>query len=324
MSHQRYRLKIPRGPFSSEAEFYDSVVEAFSQHAELLPLKTHCFVAPVPMRKEFKLEGQHTCAEKLWIDFMLVGSKIDTADNRLDYMIAADALRDIVRKLSLPSVIATFPLFHPDLSVNNMFVDNNYNITCVIDWTFASSVPESMLLAHPGLPQHRNELSPELFAPFHSGFIAAMPAASIENTLIHRYRESFERSQNSWDLSRLLNMDSPQDYILFAKLWKSAYGSEKNLQRYFLQRRGSPHYSWLYRRVQKQDHPQSKIQKEENDYYRGKVWKHTIARKLTLVSEFKARYADNSEPRLRNDMFVTSPKLWRWIEYCMVDWVTMR
>ncbi|KAJ5540184.1 hypothetical protein N7513_008516 [Penicillium frequentans] len=307
MSHQRYRLDIPRGPFTSEAEFYDSVIEAFSQHAELLPLKTHCFVAPVPMRKEFKSEEQFTWAEKLWIDFMLVGRKIDTADNRLDYMIAAEALRDILGKLELPTVIATFPLFHPDLSINNIFVDNDYNITCVIDWTFASSVPESMLLAYPGLPQQRNELSPELYAPFHSGFIAAMPAASIENTLIHRYSESFERSKTSWDLIRLLNMDLPQDYIVFAKLWKSAYGSKKNLQRYFLQRQRSPHYAWLHRQVKKEDDPQSKVQKKEDVYFGRKFWKHTIARKLTLVSEFKARYADNSEPRLRNDMFVTSP-----------------
>jgi hypothetical protein len=253
---------------------------------------------------------------------MLNGKKIDSADNRLDYMIAADALRDIVPKLEFPTVIPTFPLFHPDLSVNNIFVDNDYNITCVIDWTFASSVPESMLLAHPGLPQHRNELDPELFAPFHSGFIATMPAASIENTLIHRYLESFERSQDVWGLTRLLDMDLAQDYIVFAKLWQSAYGSEKNLQRYFLQRRRSSHYTWLYRRVQKQDLPQSKIQKEENDYFRDKVFRHTIARKLTLVSEFKARYADNSEPRLRNNMFVTSPKLWRWIEFCLVGWVS--
>ncbi|KAJ5644606.1 hypothetical protein N7507_010617 [Penicillium longicatenatum] len=220
---------------------------------------------------------------------MLNGKKIDSADNRLDYMIAADALRDIVPKLEFSSVIPTFPLFHPDLSVNNIFVDNDYNITCVIDWTFASSVPESKLLAHPGLPQHRNELDPELFAPFHSGFIAVMPAASMENTLIHRYLESFERSQDVWGLTRLLDMDLAQDYIVFAKLWESAYGSEKNLQRYFLQKRRSPHYTWLYRQVQKQDYPQSKIQKEENDYFRDKVFRHTIARKLTLVSEFKAR-----------------------------------
>ncbi|KAJ5644607.1 hypothetical protein N7507_010618 [Penicillium longicatenatum] len=64
-SESVFHLDIRRGHFASEAEFYDSVVEAFSQHAELLPLKTHCFMAPVPMRKDFNREGQHRYAEKL-------------------------------------------------------------------------------------------------------------------------------------------------------------------------------------------------------------------------------------------------------------------
>ena len=60
--------------------------------------------------------------------------------------------RDIVGRIELPAVsIETFPLCHPDLSVNNIYVDDDYNITFIIDWAFASSVPEPMLLAALGI-----------------------------------------------------------------------------------------------------------------------------------------------------------------------------
>jgi serine/threonine protein kinase len=130
----------------------------------------------------------------LWNDFVAVRGKTDSSDNRLDYIIVGDALRDIVRKLELLTVNSeTFPLCHPDLSVNNIYVDDDYNITCIIDWAFASSIPESMLLTTPGLPQYRDEISSELHIPFIDGFISAMPR-SIEERSIHRYHDFLERS----------------------------------------------------------------------------------------------------------------------------------
>jgi len=138
MLHGRYQLEIPRGPFTSEAEFYDSLVSAFTNHAEILQLSHHCFVAPVPSQSDYPSRIQYESAVELWSDFVTVGCKIDTSDNRLDYIIAGDALRDIVRKLELPAVNSgNFPLYHPDLSVNNIYVDDDYNITCLIDWAFA-------------------------------------------------------------------------------------------------------------------------------------------------------------------------------------------
>lgn len=89
----------------------------------------------------------------LWNDFVAIGCKTDSSDNRLDYKIAGDALRDIVRRLELPAESPeTFPLCHADLSVNYIYVDDDYNITCIMNWAFASSIPESMVLVTPGLP----------------------------------------------------------------------------------------------------------------------------------------------------------------------------
>ncbi|KAJ5700465.1 hypothetical protein N7536_003478 [Penicillium majusculum] len=320
MLHERYSLEIPRGPFASQARFYDSLVSAFSEHAEILPLSHHCFVAPVPSRDEYQSHTQYESAVNLWSDFVTIGRKTDSSDNRLDYIIAGDALRDII--LELPAINPeTFPLCHADLSVNNIYVDDDYNITCIIDWAFASSIPETMMLETPGLPQYRDELSSELHIPFIDGFIAAVPQ-SVDERLIHRYREILERGQVSWRLSRLLNFDSIDDYRLLASIWYFSYGLEKDLGQYFLEMRRSPPYIRLYNEVQQEDQPLPKIEKDENDYFRNKDLRNTIA-KLTLISEWKAQYAVNNSPRLRKDMFVTSPKLWKWIQRFVQDWEDM-
>lgn len=123
---------------------------------------------------------------------MVAGHKTDWSDNRLNRMIAGDALRDMVRKLELLAINpVTFPLHHPDLSVNNIYVAHDYNITCLIDWVFVSSIPESMLLAPLGLPYYPDEISSELHLPSIDSFIDAIPR-SVEERSIHRYRESLE------------------------------------------------------------------------------------------------------------------------------------
>jgi len=65
-------------------------------------------------------------------------------------------------------------IHHPDLSVNNIFVDEEFNITCIIDWAFCSTVPLSILLTAPGLPQSRHELDESLLPMFEKGFRHAL------------------------------------------------------------------------------------------------------------------------------------------------------
>ncbi|TQB67842.1 hypothetical protein MPDQ_004520 [Monascus purpureus] len=320
MLHERYDLETSRGPFTSEAEFWDSLISAFLKHAEVLQLSHHCFVAPVPSPENYQSSMQYKSAVSLWNDFVTVGRKIDSSENRLDYIIVGDALRDIVRRHQLPAIIpVTFPLCHADLSVNNIYVDDDYNITCIIDWAFTSSIPESMLLAAPGLPQYRDEISSELRTSFINGFIAAMPE-SVGKSLIQRYRESLDRTQVAWRLSRLLSLDSIADYDLFATVWHFACGPEDDVGQYLLQQRCSPQYVQLYSEIQKEDQQPSKIEKDEKDYFHDKVLRYTIAKKLTVMSEWKTQYAINDPPRLRKDIFVASPKLWKWIQQFMRDW----
>ncbi|RAH40489.1 uncharacterized protein BO95DRAFT_457352 [Aspergillus brunneoviolaceus CBS 621.78] len=323
--HERYDLETSRGPFTSEAEFWDSLISAFVGHAEALPLSHHCFVAPVPSPEDYQAGMQYKSAVSLWNDFVTVGGKIDSSQNRLGYIIVGNALRDILHSGQLPAIVPeTFPLCHADLSVNNIYVDDDYNITCIIDWAFSSSIPESMLLAAPGLPQYRDEIISELHTPFIHDFVAAMPD-SADKSLIHRYRESLDQAHVAWRLSRLLSLDSIADYDLFATVWHFTRGPEADLAQYILQQRYSPRYVQLYKELQKEDQQPSKIEKDEKNYFHDKDLRYRVAKRLKIMSEWKTQYtADDPPTRLRKDMFVAGPKLWKWILQFMRDWEDMR
>lgn len=169
--HDRYSLEdLPRGPFTTESEFYNSLITAMVQHAESLPLTPHCFVAPIPTREDYENDAVHQAACNLWNGFVAIGDKIDSAENRLDYILVGDAVKNPIaqrtNRYPTPSLPDPFPLHHPDLSANNIFVDDNFNITSIIDWACCSSVPLAMLLAPPGLPQSRHALSEDLIKVF--------------------------------------------------------------------------------------------------------------------------------------------------------------
>ncbi|CDM28716.1 unnamed protein product [Penicillium roqueforti FM164] len=133
---------------------------------------------------------------------------------------------------------------------------------------------------------------------------------------------TLERGQVSWRLNRLLVLDSIGDYNLFATVWKSAYGPEQGLGQYFLRQRRLPHYNRLHNEYQQVDRPLWKIERDEKDYFR-KDFRNTIAKKLTLVSEWKTQYTHNDLLRLRKDMFIASPKMWKWIQQFIQDWEEM-
>jgi hypothetical protein len=179
MQHKRYSLKgIHRLPFMSENEFYRSLMATLIKHANMLPLTHHCFAAPVPSRNDYLDKDQWHGARDRWNEFLTTGQKVDGATNRVDYIIAAHALNRLISeyasnwsKITSPP---SFPLCHPDLTTNNIFVDDQYNITCIIDWAFATTVPISLLLSPPGFPQSRHKLNDRFCLGFRDGFQAAV------------------------------------------------------------------------------------------------------------------------------------------------------
>lgn len=166
---------IPRGPFMETEAFYMALIHAFLAHLKELPMEHHLLHAPVPIPQEYENYQVYRRAIDRWNDYVAIGSKMESAKNRLDYAMVGISLTENVPLLVQQDKdikCNDFPLCHPDLSFENIFVDEELNITCIIDWAFASSIPPSMPLVCPGIPHPRDGAARDLRMAYAEGFIA--------------------------------------------------------------------------------------------------------------------------------------------------------
>ena len=319
----RYLLEeLPRGPFSSEDEYYKALVSAYIEQAKELPLSHHCFFAPVPSPDEYNDRNEYKTAVDRWNDFVTLGSKIDGSDNRLDFIISGEILLDLLtewrEKCSIVNSENGFPLCHPDLSVNNIFVDHDYNITCLIDWTFCSSVPLLELLTVPGLPQSRNEIESSLVPAFEHGFRQAMyedRSHPIEQEIL--LCQIIRVNRPMWLACRLLNFDSIQDYSILQDLWEIIRPRHPNFRTTFRSKQLLRCYDALHYTLKEGDKSADEVTLTELKYFRTDARGLSIARKLDLVSQWFSRYngSNNNEGlRRNNETFVADRRLWKWID----------
>ena len=252
-----------------------------------------------------------------------LGSKIDGSDNRLDYIIVGDLLAE----MRLKWATTTYPeevsnsvnsLHHPDISVDNIFIDEEYNITCIIDWAFCSSVPLSMTLTAPGLPQARDEVKEQLITEFDEGFQDAtydMPQRTDpeEGALLRRV---ILNSRPIWLFSRLVNFDTNRDYRVFSDLWRYMNPEKGGLLVEFRSRQSWDPYLQLHAEVKEEDRPMEVAERMYFDQRSGLDL--TVARKLTLVSQWSSRYCKSPSFGLRRNSvtFITDKVLWKWIDQC--------
>lgn len=101
-----------------------------------------------------------------------MGTKTDSEKTRLDYTNVSQLLLEMIgpslaREANAPSRLdVKFPLHHPRICINNIFIDDNCEITCIIDWAFSSTVPFSTLPVTPGMPHSWNEPDLEMDTAF--------------------------------------------------------------------------------------------------------------------------------------------------------------
>lgn len=327
--NERHSLEdIDRGPFKSEKDYYEAHVSAFLEHVKYLQLGHHCFFAPIPARSEYDDYAGFRKASDWWSDFVTVQSKIDGSDNRIDYVIAKEVLSETITKWT--NNVSNYPLndrkhrfsiHHSDFSVDNIFVDEAFNITCIIDWAFCSSVPLSLLLTAPGLPQSRYEVDVSLLPGFENGFRYALQKSThdgnveIEMSLCR----TLSCSRPIWLLSRILNFDSTTDFHLFKALWDSLGSRDQSISDFFRSRQSSQQYVLLHNELKKDDQTTEQMNRLEKEYFRDDIWRLAIARKLTLVSQWSLRYHKPSahEIRKNGNIFVADKKLWAWIDNCL-------
>lgn len=306
--HRRDSLgdDVARGPFQRGHDYYDALLSAFLLHVKELPLEQHALFAPIPELKKFETFLSYRSAVSQWNDFVTVGSKIDNSKNRLDYCTAGHFLRKMIPSINQQLFVPLgdfenrFPLYHPDLSTGNIFVDDDFNITCIIDWAFSSTVPMSTLLMTPGLPHPRDEVDATLVSSFRTSF--THPFCQGNN--IELDPEFWNATRQAWLFTRLVTLDGLQDYRYFTELYASVYGPEDeiNIPRLFKGTQKEEDFVELARTLAEDDLSESKIQRDEEDYFRfSDSEREAIARKLTVSMEL-------------SKSFVADEKLWRLIE----------
>lgn len=332
VTYDRHELEdIDRGPYNTAQAYFNALVSAFSGHARFLPTTPHCLFAPVPLLSEFSKFSKYRAACDRWNDFVILGDKVDSSQNRLDYVIAGDLLSDMLAEW-LKSISASpsgqFPLRHPDLSVNNIFIDDEYNITCLIDWGFASTVPLSVLLTAPGLPQSRDKLNESLVSAFEEGFKTAIfGALQDQDAHVHQdvqeYRalcQILQCSRPMWLVCRFLDFDSLEDFSLFRELW-NLIGPKHEFFDAFRAKQSMPYYRRLYEEMKREDEPAEQISRFEQQYFKIRSELDiTISKKLALVSDWHPRYdMPRAQIRRSGDVFVADRRLWHWIDAWLED-----
>ncbi|CZR37879.1 uncharacterized protein FPRO_06930 [Fusarium proliferatum ET1] len=218
---ERDSLELDRGPFNNEHDYLVSLISAFTSHAKELSLTPHVFFAPVPDMVDYDSLSSYQKASRRWNDFVAIGQKIEHSKNILFYCIAGQLLSEMINDLTSDRA-SSFTISHPDLHLGNIYVDENFNITSIIDWSSASTGPASEILAAPSLGSSAAPPSAYLTTAYRSGFIqeANKRTQSLPDAVL------WKRSEIMWHFTRLTRLLSKNDYQLFERLFELIYNKD--------------------------------------------------------------------------------------------------
>ncbi|KAF5588710.1 altered inheritance of mitochondria [Fusarium pseudoanthophilum] len=297
-SRDSLEAEIERGPFTEETTYLRSLISAFTAHAEELSLTPYLFFSPLPKPADYPTWDSFLAATDRRGDFIVVGDKLEGSKNRLDYCIAGQILEEMVPKLLSGST--AFTISHPDLHTGNIFVDEDLNVTCIIDWGSATTGPMTELLATPRLAGSSLPPSAALTAAFQAGLSQESPNIN---------QDMWRKAEMNWYLSRLVRLLSGQDLPLFQRLYdlifKTGAENPPDSRVYgwlFHQRAMTSSNKQLLSRMSEYDLTNDEMKEREINVFSGdKVERLAVARKLTLMSEM-------------NPGFIGDRRLWRWIE----------
>ena len=149
----RAEKNVPRGPFSTAKDYYSVFAAVQADDIWHTDLFGGSFFDPLPRWEDFPngfKDPEYRLSMDAWnkrADYI-----VDSVENKVDYKIFADLLAEMIPDMAHDSQNDEFPLEHSDLGIQNMFVDDEFNITCIIDWELCSTVPLETLITHAPLP----------------------------------------------------------------------------------------------------------------------------------------------------------------------------
>ncbi|KAK4452739.1 hypothetical protein QBC34DRAFT_398176 [Podospora aff. communis PSN243] len=311
---------MERGPFHSESEYFVSLATALRLHAEQLPMGYHVLRAPLPVPQEYSNFAEYHAATDRWNDFATIGGLAESSANRFQYCLASELLQDtIIPNMTNPSACPPapgFPLYHHDISTQNLFIDDDMNAICIIDWDFSSTVPPDQLLSTPGLPHPRDLVLDEpLSNAFQTGFEAENERSGRKHAL---GPDDWKRGQMIPRFMRLVNQDALQDYHHLEALCLLAQArrededdqggiDEPGLATALVTRAAAPNAVALADELAADDEPECDIREREKKYFDVcGAQRRALAQKVALTSSMNLR-------------FVADARLWRYMAKVLDD-----
>ncbi|KAH7309125.1 hypothetical protein B0I35DRAFT_441487 [Stachybotrys elegans] len=311
---ERDSLDIERGPFKQECDYLTSLVEAVKLHAQKLPLEPYLFFAPSLRHTDYDSVESYWEASSRCSEFVAVGQKAAQSKNMLHYIIAGQLLHEMIPQLS-SDVEGSFVLSHPDMYSGNIFVDDEFNITCIIGWGATSTGPITQLLAPMSLAWLGGTLSEARTEAYWSGLTQRQLAPELQCPKLR------DTSKRICYFTILVRCPSPHDYSYFKQLFELVYNTNaeeaadgKGIVGLFHERANLPENKQLFAKLLENDISAEEVAEGERLFFSCKraVMRAdgmAVARKLTLMSEM-------------NPCFIADKRLWRWVVKARKDFST--
>ncbi|OAA61774.1 Protein kinase-like domain protein [Niveomyces insectorum RCEF 264] len=300
---------LDRGPFYSESAYLNGLAMTLYRQAQEMAMTNHVLRAPVPERHDYATMEEYLAAIARWNDFVTLGGKTESSSNRLEYCMVAEILRDrVVPRLCDKKTEeggagdevdygSGFPLMHPDLHGGNIFVDDDMNVTCIIDWSSATTVPVAQLLSTPNFWGG----NPRFAACFRTTASAALPTQANDAG-----RDAFWAKTDKFRLfEELARSVRTRDYDCFFELLADQITDRDELFALLMDYVVKPQNKALLAKLREEETPSDDLADDECRRFRlrekeGELNALAVARKLTLMREM-------------NVSFVADKRLWKWL-----------
>lgn len=309
----RDELEVHRGPFEDESSYLKAMVSAFTSQAQDLPITYHSFFAPEPALLEYSSPESRKAALKRWSEYMAIGQKTDNSKNRLAFCIAGQLLQEMIPHLTSGVHDGPpFTLLHQDLHRGNIYVDETFNITCIIDWSSASTGPMSELLMLQCFSKLTSEREESLVSAFRTTFEQgrAGERASLS---------PWVKAEPMWHFSKFVRMSTRADCEHFMRLYDLVYNTATGYRdattanvivRLFHDRANQAMNKQLLAKLQEDDLVGEELHEDEKMHFprdkKKACSRVAVARKLILMSEM-------------NPYFFPDLRLWRWVEEALAE-----